>query len=240
MDVSVEHIMVQTRARKIEDIRNMKKTHYLSKRANWQLEANKGGSLAEANTSNVIRSYLDTLYPGEYEVVSQPKWFGQPYLEMDYEQNPEDYIKPKNPTPEDVWFDTEKKVFVKNGRVIRESFVPDVGILHIKSGKRYILEVKKQQAAGNAHERACKYATPSMLEFIKKKLNVDYHPVGYVFTGGIVENKSYCREIRAFFGFANNHLLLWKEERNPIILTDWLENTVLPLLNKDDILDVRS
>lgn len=220
-------------------------THYLSLRANWQLKANQDGSLTEADTVKVIQSYLDSVYPGEYEVCVDPPWFGQPYLEMDFEDNPDDYKEPTVPKEGDEWFDVKQNLFVRQEsrsvKPIRETFVPDAGIRHIASGRRYAIECKRQKAAGNAHERACKYTSPSILAFIKKKLGVDYHPIGYVFAGGIVEDKSYCRELRAFFKFAEEHLLLWKEDRKPEILVDWLESTVLPLLlNKNDVLNVCS
>jgi len=208
--------------------------HYLSTRENWQLQANQDGALTEADTFKVIKAYLNNVYPGEYEVRAHPSWFGQPYLEMDFEDNPGDYVKPESPVEGSVWYDASKKLFIRQkGRgteVIRETFVPDTGIRHIASGRSYAIECKRQQAAGNAHERACKYASPSILDFMKKKLDVDYHPIGYVFAGGIVEDKAYCRELRAFFKFAKEHLLLWKEDRKPTILTDWLESAVLPLL----------
>ena len=66
-------------------------THYLARRANWQLKANQDGSLTEAVTVKVIQSYLDSVYPGEYEVCAHPPWFGQPYLEMGFEDNPDEY-----------------------------------------------------------------------------------------------------------------------------------------------------
>ena len=207
--------------------------HYLSKRANWQLKANQDGSLVEADTARIIKSYLDTLYPGEYEVISKPPWFGQPYLEMDREENTELDEQPTDPKNDDVWFDKAKNLFVQKKEdkiaTVKETFVPDTGILHKKSGRRYVIECKRQQAKGNAHERACKYASPSMINFIKKKLGVEYHPIGYLFAGEIVEDAAYCREIRAFFSFARQHLLLWKNSRDGVILTDWLERDVLPL-----------
>jgi hypothetical protein len=164
---------------------------------------------------------------------------------MDFEDNPDDYKEPTVPKEGDVWFDVKQNLFVRQEsrsvKPIRETFVPDAGIRHIASGRRYAIECKRQQAAGNAHERACKYTSPSILAFIKKKLGVDYHPIGYVFAGGIVEDKAYCRELRAFFKFAKEHLLLWKEDRKPEILVEWLESTVLPLLlNKNDVLNVCS
>ena len=220
-------------------------THYLARRANWQLKANQDGSLTEADTVKVIQSYLDSVYPGEYEVCAHPPWFGQPYLEMGFEDNPDEYKEPTVPKEGDEWFDVKQNLFVRQEsrsvKPIRETFVLDAGIRHIASGRRYVIECKRQQAAGNAHERACKYTSPSILAFIKKKLGVDYHPIGYVFAGGIVEDKTYCRELRALFKFAKEHLLLWKEERKPEILVEWLESTVLPLLlNKNDVLNVCS
>lgn len=208
--------------------------HYLARRANWQLQANQDGALTEGDTLKVTKSYLDSVYPGEYKVLHHPAWFGQPYLEMDYEKNPLSYKKPETPQDGDEWFDEDRKLFIrqkgKGIEVIKETFVPDTGILHIASGRRYVIECKRQNPAGNAHERACKYSSPSMIEFIKKKLGVEYHPVGYLFSGGIASHKAYVRELKAFFGFAGNHLLLWTENRRPEILTEWLESNVLPLL----------
>ena len=208
--------------------------HYLARRANWQLQANQDGALTEGDTKKVIQSYLDMVYPGEYKVVSHPGWFGQPYLEMDYDRNPSAYKKPETPVDKDEWFDEDRKLFMrqkgKGVEVIKETFVPDTGITHIASGRRYVIECKRQNAAGNAHERACKYASSSMIDFMKKKLDVDYHPVGYLFAGGIASDKSYVREIKGFFGFAGTHLLFWTEDRKPEILTNWLESNVLPLL----------
>ena len=208
--------------------------HYLAKRENWQLLANQSGSSLEKSCYGNIKLYLDSAYPGEFTVVKHPDWFGQPYLEIDMELDPGRYTKPENPADKDVWFDSEKNKFVvmKGTKisVVKETFVPDCGIIHNSSGNRYVIECKMQKAEGNAHERACKYASPSIISFMKKKLNVPYHPVGYVFSGAISEDPGYCRELRAFFSFEKDHLLLWGVEMKIDTLAEWIEKTVIPAM----------
>ena len=211
-------------------------THYLAKRGNWQLVANQGGASTEKDTVLVIKEYLDSKYPGEFDVIPHPTELRQLYYEYTYELNPEMYAKPAIPTTADVWYDAQKKVFVtlkKNGT---EGFaasggcIPDIKVMHRASGRICFIECKNQEDAGNAHERAAKYATPSVIGFIQKKLGVTYHPFGHVFTGAIVETRKYVVELVTTFGFAPNHLFLWKKERPTAPLIEWLEAVILPPL----------
>lgn len=151
------------------------------------------------------------------------------YYEYTYEIDPELYRKPETPTSEDVWFDGEFRT-LRFGKVVSASgggCVPDIGITHLPTGRKYFIECKNQGDAGNAHERAAKYATPSVIGFIKKKLMIDYQPFGYVFTGAMVESRKYQIELATTYGFAANHLFLWKKERPVEPLTLWIEQVVL-------------
>lgn len=211
-------------------------SHYLSKRGNWQLVAHQGGAKAEHDTSELIDTYLNTTYPGQYEVVPHPKDLKQLYYEYTYELDPTLYEKPATPTTEDVWYDAEKGQFMtlkKNGT---EGFadgggcIPDIKLLHRSSGRMCFIECKHQGDAGNAHERAAKYATPSVISFVQKKLDVTYHPFGHVFTGPIVESRKYVVELATTFGATPNHLFLWKKDRPIEPLIQWLEAVILPPL----------
>jgi len=207
--------------------------HYLARRGNWQLAANQGGALAEHDTVNVIRDYLDTQYPGEYEVVAHPTDLKQLYYEYTYEQDPTLYVKPAAPTSEDVWYDTAKAVFMtmKGGKEVVASSggcIPDIKIRCAGTGLICFIECKNQNDAGNAHERAAKYATPSVISFVQKKLGVTYHPFGHIFTGAMVDSRKYVLELATTYGFAPQHLFLWKKERPIDPLVQWLETVILP------------
>ena len=209
--------------------------HYLSNRGNWQLVAQQGGARAEADTVSVMREYLDRVYPGEYEVIKHPTDLRQLYYEYTYEISPEMYERPAEPTSDDVWFSTEKGCFVTMKRGVEVIALsggcqPDIRIKHLPTGHRFFVECKNQNDAGNAHERAAKYATASVIAAVQKKLGVTYHPFGHVFTGAMVESRKYIVELVTTYGFAPNHLFLWKEGRPVQPLTEWLEAVILPSL----------
>ena len=92
----------------------MEPTHYLARRENWQLAANQGGACAEKDVSSCIKSYLDATQPGEWIVESHPKDLSQIYLEYDREQNPTAYEMPIEPVKGDIWYDPEKKYFLRS------------------------------------------------------------------------------------------------------------------------------
>ena len=118
----------------------------------------------------------------------------------------------------------------KEGFACSGGCIPDGKIEHLASGRKCFLECKNQEDAGNAHERAAKYATPSVIGFVQKKLGVSYHPFAHIFTGSMVESRKYVVELATTFGFAPNHLFLWKKQRPVEPLTEWLEAVILPPL----------
>jgi len=210
--------------------------HYLARRGNWQAAAQAGGSRAEKDSCQIIRDYLETTYPRQYSVTWHPTDLNQIYYEYDYERNPETYAKPAVTTSEDIWYDDQLKLFACKGvngmykSATGGGCLIDCKIEHIESGKKYFIECKNQEAKGNAHERAAKYATPSIIQHVQKKLGVSYHPFGYLFTGSMVESRPYIVELKATYGFAPDHLFLWKKEHEPAPLLEWLERVVLRLL----------
>lgn len=209
--------------------------HYLSLRAKWQDRANSGGSSLRDTFAGVAQEYLESRYPGEFQVTVEPKDLRQIYFEMDYAVNPEAYARPAAPTAGDVWFDAEKGVFMtlKGGKETMAGgggCIPDVKIKARTSGHVYFVECKQQNDAGNAHERCAKYATASILGHIKRKLGVDYHPIGYAFSGALVDKRKYVVELQATFAFAKDHLFLWKKERPVDALIAWLDRVIVPLL----------
>lgn len=210
--------------------------HYLSLRGNWQATANAAGAKLEDVVVTVLAGFLQERYPGEYEVKAHPPDLDQFYLEEARRRNPDRFVKPATPTPAEgaIWYDDTLATFVKlqGGRVSRAKMgcIPDARILHKASGRIYFLECKHQGNAGNAQERAAKYATPSILDGIKRRLGVSYHPIGFVFSGDMVCDPKYIYEIEATFAFAMDHLLLWHPTRPVDALCTWVDTTVVPLL----------
>lgn len=214
--------------------------HYLSQRENWEAAANRDGRDIEEKVVAILRGWLEATYPGEFGVESHPTDLRQIYLEDDYSRNPAAYARPAAPTADDIWWDAEKGVFMtlRGSKTTPASLgcIPDVKLWSKRTGRAYFLECKRQNDSGNAHERCAKYATPSMIALIQKKLGgVAYHPVGYLFTGPLITKRKYILELRATFGFAADHLLLWKEggedaAAGAAALTGWVAAVVLPLL----------
>jgi hypothetical protein len=208
--------------------------HYLSTRANWEAAANETGASLESAVAGAFRAYLDETYPDQFQVVSHPTDFKQLYLEEDRRRNRETYAKPAAPTAGDVWYDEGRQTFLvqgaKSAAVAQCGCVPDVKITCLSTGKSYYIECKAQNDAGNAHERACKFATPSMIEAMQRKMGVEYHPIGYLFSGDLVTKKKYVLELQLSFAFAADHLVLWPKTRPAQQLVNWFEKSLKQLL----------
>ena len=210
--------------------------HYLSKRGNWELAANTTGASLRDAVKDALEKLLNEEFPKEYSVEAEPKRFKQFYLEEDYKAHPECYIKPETPEKGDIWYDETEKKFMEmkgtkaNGTPTIGSpqcgLIPDIGIIHIPSGKAYYIECKSQNDAGNAHERCAKYASPSVIEGMQKKLGVSYHPIGYIFSGTLVEKRKYILELQTTYRFSESHLLLWKPTRPIDVLGKWIKTIV--------------
>jgi hypothetical protein len=213
--------------------------HYLSTRENWEAAAGAAGKSLEDVVATVIREYLDRVEPGEYTVTNHPNDLRQIYFEYDYSLNPDSYAE----TAEEgeVWYHSGQKMFVQN-KGKRVTFaacggcIPDVKIQSRTTGRSYFIECKAQNDAGNAHERCAKYATPSIIELVKKhaagkgETTVPYHPIGYLFSGSLLDKRKYVVELQATFGFARDHLFLWKKEREAAALTAWIGRVVMKAL----------
>ena len=212
----------------------MSAPHYLSTRANWEAAANATGASLEIAVAGCIRDYLEVTYPGQFRVVTHPTDFKQMYLEEDRRQNPGTYLRPAAPAEGDIWFDEAKGQFLiqgkRHGSVAQMGFIPDVKIESVATGKSYFIECKAQNDSGNAHERACKFATPSMIEAMQRKIGVDYHPIGYLFSGDLITKKKYLLELRLSFWFAKDHMLLWPKTRPAQALAEWFEAVIKGLL----------
>lgn len=214
--------------------------HYLSTRANWEAAAGAAGKAVEDDVQRILETWFEATWPGEFIVQKHPSDLRQIYYEYDYSQNPELYRKPAAPGADDVWWDEAAREFrtLKGKKEVAAQCggcIPDIKIRCKASGKSYFVECKRQNDAGNAHERCAKYATQSVIRLIQARAGAtgtvaQHHPIGYLFTGALTEKRKYQVELRATFGFAADHLFFWKTERPAAALVEWIGRAVVPLL----------
>jgi len=208
--------------------------HYLSLRANWQQIAADAGGKFEKVVFKILSEHFAATAPS-YTVVSHPSDFSQLWLEEDYKNNPTDYVKPKDQVKGDIYYDESKKIFLSyNGSKwvpAKMGIVPDLMITNKTTGRRFLIEAKHQNDKGNAHERCAKFATPSMIEALKKNLGVEYHPIAYMFGGPLVDKRKYQLELRTCYAFAGANLVLVKEGPEMVDqILNWFEQTVKPMV----------
>jgi len=205
----------------------------LAARENWQADANAGGAAHEFDVEKAFREYFSTAAGAGYEFVSKPKVLESLFLEEDYKRNPSAYAKPAMPMKDETYYDEEKKRFFKwDGKkwaLERLGMVPDGMIRNLRTGKAHLLEDKKQNAAGNAHERACRYGMPKIVAAIQQRLNVTTQPVSWIFAGGMTTSKKYILEIAATCP-DDNVLLIKPTDTAHEVLIDWFNRAVRPLL----------
>ena len=111
--------------------------------------------------------------------------------------------------------------------------VPEFMIRNKVTGKAIFIEVKRQQAAGNAHERACKYFTPGIIGAMRHhgKQPESVLPLWCVFTNGIAQDPNYRREIMFWFKGFEANVLLWKDLNDRDCVIDHFNKHILPMVS---------
>ena len=117
------------------------------------------------------------------------------------------------------------------GRERPHGIRPDYAIRGVASGRTVYVEIKRQRAAGNAHERACKYLTPGILGAMREigRHPPDAIPVWCVFTNGIATDPRYMQEIMFWFSGIEDNVLLW-DGGDPAAVTEHFERFIKPML----------
>ena len=208
----------------------------LAARGNWQAGANQGGAAHETNVETIFQAYFATEAGSNYEFLSKPKLLDQLFLEEDYKRNPAKYELPDEPKKDDVYFDPVSQRFMRyTGRTHTEKklgMIPDGMIRNKTTGIAHLLEDKKQNGAGNAHERACRYGMPKIAAAIRERLNIDddsHQPVSWIFAGDMTTDEKYILEIQATF--PDDHVLLVKPTDNAAeVIIAWFNRVIRPLL----------
>ena len=115
--------------------------------------------------------------------------------------------------------------------------VPDFALCNKKTGRQIFVECKRQNARGNAHERACKYFAPGITERACKIANLDEKdfPFFLIFMNGIAQSDRYIGEITTWFDAPKTqptlkrHLLIWQGDRYELV--DFFDKRIRPLLD---------
>lgn len=206
----------------------------LAARANWQLGANQGGAAHENIVEKAFTEFFATEAGANYEFIAKPKILDQLFLEEDYKRNPAKYAKPAEPKKDDTYFDEDRRRFFRwTGRGWTEKklgMIPDGMIRNKVTGKAHLLEDKRQNGAGNAHERACRYGMPKIVAAIQERLKINTQPVSWIFAGNMTVDEKYILEIAATF--PDEHVLLVKPtDVAEGVIIEWFNRTIRPLLD---------
>ena len=111
---------------------------------------------------------------------------------------------------------------------------PDFAIANKLTDRTMWVEIKRQQAAGNAHERACKYFTPGIVSAAQRIGNLgEGFPFWLLFTNGIASDERYRTEIQFWFTGLEGGLTLWKSFTDHETITDHFDAHIVPLLSQD-------
>ena len=111
--------------------------------------------------------------------------------------------------------------------------VPDLAIRN-GDGDSVWIEIKQQNAEGNAHERACKFLSPGLVRRGEEIGNIT-RPFFFIFAGGMIDHLPKAEKYRA--GIATwfdapgweDRVLMWREH-DPVQLCEWFEGAIRPCL----------
>ena len=121
---------------------------------------------------------------------------------------------------------------------------PDAEIMNSETERTVFVEIKRQQdpnetkKKGNAHERACKYFAPGLIEVARERGNIapKHFPFFWIFTDGLATYPQHKAEIEFWFSFSKekNNFLLWdyKAEGGVDKLRDFFQNNIRPVLDE--------
>ena len=110
---------------------------------------------------------------------------------------------------------------------------PQFEITNTETNKKIWVLFRRQGPSGNAHERICKYFTPGL---IGSAQTIGGHepgviPFWFIFTDHLATDERYVREIRHWFGRRDEHLLLWKQNQNPVEIVQHFRAHIKPMLS---------
>lgn len=89
----------------------------------------------------------------------------------------------------------------------RYGIEPEASIEFLPTGRKFFFEVKKQGAAGNADERACKHHTVQFYKELHAVFGYDYHPYATIMCESLATLGRYT--LKHPFYFEPDHYFCW-------------------------------
>lgn len=207
----------------------------LSERAIWQDRANADGAQLEQVVRDVLVAYLGDM--PQYEVDDKPKDLKEIYrarqsVNLDLANlvaRVERDLRVRG-----IDLDLTNLVARPQRRQGALGVEPDLAIRNRTKGTTIWVEIKRQKADGNVHERACKYFAPGLVRRAEELTNVK-RPFYFIFAGGMVdtpgESDKYHAAIDTWFDAPGweDHVLKWVDH-DPVALCEWFEQSIRPAL----------
>ena len=181
-----------------------------------------------ANATVAEHSFIDVfskLFEGtEYEVISQPTFFKDLYVNVELRE-------------EELF-----EIYTPVKPITKHGIQPDAAIRNNKTGKIIFVEIKRQDGwiegkprsagRGNAHERLCKYFTPGLLGKLRETGSIEPPnlPFWIVFQGDITRDPCRVREITFWFDEYKANYFFWRDIKNIDSLIEHFEKYIAPLL----------
>lgn len=98
------------------------------------------------------------------------------------------------------------------------SYILDIAITNISTGLTILIEVKRQHARGNAHERAYKYHPGTgICYYIRMMRKINYYPIITIFTGEMATTPKYVNEITMQYSNTPGAAFLFGSDTNALM-----------------------
>jgi len=201
-------------------------------RDNWQKGAGAAARVEELHIEDVLRGVAAEIDP-QLVVTPKPSYFHDLYYSYQRRKNP--IVYERNDASGAVWYDAKRGRFMKNqatggaenAKLTRNGIEPDLVLEHSGSARRVIVEIKRQNAAGNAHQRLFRYF-PLLPELSRRCGGVESPFVACIY-GPISRDPSYIAEIQTAFDVSGlpDHAHFFTTRA---ALVRWAQVIVFPLI----------
>ena len=115
----------------------------------------------------------------------------------------------------------------------RHGIAPDCVFRHRDINRSVFIEIKQQWVKGNAHERACKFVMPGILNSTRRIGNQPpgLIPVWWIFADVVASDFRDRREILHWLQGIDSHVLLWENMKDYRPVVDHFEKHIQPFLS---------
>jgi len=193
----------------------------LQGRAIWQ---DKSGAKATVAEKEFLKVFKRAFHGTAFEIRPKPEEFKNIYTEVELASS------------------VRAEIYNPPEGIKQHGIRPDYAIDNVETKKTLYVEVKRQDGwieggrrsdgRGNAHERACKFFTPGLLEILRKqgRLKGAALPFWTVFEGNITRDPCRVREITLWYKGCEDHLFFWRDLKDKRTLLGHFEEKLRRLL----------